>query len=446
MMPGFGRLRVARGLLRDIFSTSVLNTVGKAAGLLIPFFIAAWFGAGRETDTFFLAYGILLFVNGAFSLAVENVMVPFVGRLLVGGLSLEPFVAGVIRRGGTGLGLFLLLLLGLAWPLLPLIHPRGVDARFLVVLLLEIAPMAVLTFIASVVSGVMYVRRQFALPALSPLLRAVVTLAVAAGLRRSLGIHAVIVGYLAGETARLAGLLAASPMRAIRVRKPAGKISAEVNRFFRVAGFQAGAMTALNFNSLVDRFMAAPLGAGQISLLHYADRIFTIPATFIIGGILLPILSHWSERFHQGGRSILRADLRRGVFWLGGFTVAVTAIGLLASDLLVNISLGSGRFSASDLSETASILRFYLLGLPPFALAGLYIRAHMVLQRTRMVLLATLGSILLNIVLNRLLLVDLGAGGIALATGLTNLALTAALHLSFLRACNAPHPPHGDGS
>ncbi|HIJ53334.1 MAG TPA: hypothetical protein HPP66_09295 [Planctomycetes bacterium] len=85
-----------RPLVRDTIKTTIWSTVGKAAGFLIPFFIAAWFGISSETDAFFFAYGLILFLSGIFAPVVESVIVPYIAEARTNNEDVGRFVGNIL--------------------------------------------------------------------------------------------------------------------------------------------------------------------------------------------------------------------------------------------------------------------------------------------------------------------------------------------------------------
>ena len=67
----------ARSLKKDALMTACLTVIGRSLGFLIPVLLANWYGANEETDAFFLAYGVLLFITTALGGVFETAVVPF---------------------------------------------------------------------------------------------------------------------------------------------------------------------------------------------------------------------------------------------------------------------------------------------------------------------------------------------------------------------------------
>ena len=88
-----------RPLVWDTIKTTFWSVIGRGAGFLIPFFIAAWFGVSEETDAFFFAYGIILFLSGIFAPVVESVIVPYVAEARSNNEDVGKFIGNILSVG-----------------------------------------------------------------------------------------------------------------------------------------------------------------------------------------------------------------------------------------------------------------------------------------------------------------------------------------------------------
>ena len=98
LMELFARFEKS-ALGKDVLRTSFLSVVGRGLGLFIPLFIGAWFGTSPQTDAFFLAYGLLLFLTTMIGNIFETVVVPFVTDLHSRGKDVGEFIGSILLRG-----------------------------------------------------------------------------------------------------------------------------------------------------------------------------------------------------------------------------------------------------------------------------------------------------------------------------------------------------------
>jgi putative peptidoglycan lipid II flippase len=425
-----------RPLLRDTFSTSIFTIVGRSAGLLIPFFIAAWYGIQASTDTFFLSYAIILMLQSIFAQALEMVSVPIISSQISKNENPGLFIGRLLIFGSAIIATLLLALLLLLKPLLPIMtHFPPATLMLLEKMLWEISPLVILTFWSSILSGVLNAYKRFVLPALSPLFRAVVILITAYFCRAYFGIQSIILGYLLGESCRFLLLFLVSRQVTQFRLIFSIRFDRQILEFFIIACYQMIAVIASNINLAVDKIMAAHLGEGRISLLHYADRLYMIPLTLLLSGMLMPILSHWSEAYARSKLDGLKRNLNRTLRGLASGTIGLTVLGILLRRPIVRLAFHHGQFPVADLHQVELVFSCFLLGLTPGVLFALIIRALLILKKTKMIVLGALGTIVLNIVFNLFFMKIWGIAGIALSTSLTHIFYLLYLWNRFNKFC-----------
>ena len=291
-----------RPLVRDTIKTTIWSTLGKAAGFLIPFFIAAWFGVSSETDAFFFAYGLILFLSGIFAPVVESVIVPYIAEARTNNEDVGKFVGGILGVSGVGLlvlaGLFILV----TKPVLSVITRFDGQTLGLVHrLLIETAPLIIFLTWTSVLAGTLNTYKKFAFPAISPAFRAAFNLTIIFAFKDAYGVHSIALGYVVGELARLIILFIVIKKLNLFKLCLSFRVGAKLGRFFKTASYQIIGMVAMGLAPFIDKIMASWLGEGSISVLHYADRLYMIPVTFLATGLMVVLLSHWSQRYQQSG-------------------------------------------------------------------------------------------------------------------------------------------------
>jgi len=409
-------------LVWDTISTTFFSTLGKAFGFLIPFFIAAWFGVSSKTDAFFLSYGIILFLASLFAPVVESVVVPYIAEARAKREDVGKFIGSILTISLLGLiGLAFLFLL-IAKPLLSLttrFEPSTFNLAYS--LLKETTPLLILLVLTGILAGTLNAYKKFALPAFSPALRAGVILIIIFVLRGIWGVHSIAIGYVLGEAFRFFILLLTIFKFNLFTLRFFLNLDRKIKNFLKTASYQTAGMLAVGLNPLVDKIMASWLGKGAVSILHYGDRLYMIPITFISSGLMVTLLSHWSSHYYRSGRERLDEDVKKTLKLIVPLTLGITALLLLFHKPLVKLLFGHGAFTEENISAVATVWVYYLLGIAPYTGSQMYVRAHIVLKNTKTLLKCALYLNVLNISLNYILMKPLGISGIALATTLTSL-------------------------
>jgi len=420
----------SRPLVLDTITTTGWATLGRAAGFMIPFFIASWFGGDSRTDAFFFSYGVVLFLANIFAPVVEYVIVPYIAEARREGENVGEFIGRVLAISGAGLVILTGILFLIIKPVLALVtrfdQPTLILSRDL---LLETSPLIILLVWTGILSGTLNAYKKFAYPAVSPAFRAVINLGFIFALRGIIGIHAIALGYVAGETVRMFILLGViKKLNLIRI-KFSFSLAPGLRDFFSKASYQTVAMIAIWSKPIIDRAMASWLGEGNVSILYYADRLYIIPITFICSGLMATTLSHWSTRYYESSRLTMRTDVRRAVKLVGLMTLLITVFLLMVYRPVARIAYQRGAFRPDQVIEVQRVWFFYLLGLVPYVIARIYFQAHLVLKNTHFLMIYAFGLTGLGILLNYILMDRFGVAGIALATTATS--LVAALGLGY---------------
>lgn len=168
--------------------------------------------------------------------------------------------------------------------------------------------------------------------------------------------------------------------------------------------------------AFLDTWLASFLASGAISYLYYANRIFQLPlALFAIATsiALFPSIARYIKN-HDETNALLY--LQRA-FWFLAFLLTFSTLGaIILSYEITHFLFERGAFTNTDTQNTALVLQMYMLGLLPFGLQKLFLlwiyAKEQQLQAAKIAT-ATLSS---NIFFSLVLLMPLGAAGLALAT------------------------------
>lgn len=407
----------SRPLVWDTITTTVLSTFGKGAGFLIPFFVAVWFGATAETDAFFYAYGLIVFMAVIFSPVVESLMVPFIAEARAKNEDVGAFVGKVL---GTTLAILSILSAAFLFfikPLLPLISrfsPEGIDLIF--VILLESIPLALLLVWTSVLSGTLNAYKIFGVPAISPAFRAIATLSFIFLFKDSMGVHSIAWGYVVGEAVRLAILfvILGRLKSTLRLKLSLGW-DKKFTGFLKTSSYQVASMSVLAFTLIINKTIASWTGVGGVSLLEYAERLYMIPLTLLSSGILVTTLSHWSSRYQQSRDEGLRRDVHKTLKALTIFGIFLSGLLYISEDYIVWFAYGRGGLPSDKLMEIKIVFEIYILSITPYFLTQVYTRAFMTIQKTKILMNTAFILFLVLICLNFVFVPVLGVRGIVIS-------------------------------
>ncbi|MFH1039061.1 MAG: lipid II flippase MurJ [PVC group bacterium] len=416
----------SRPLVLDTLTTTFWASLGKGAGFLVPLFIAAWFGADSRTDAFFFSFTAVFMFSNIIGRVIESAIVPFVVETVARGESVGEFLGRILGFTTGGAIAATGLLLAVFLPLLPLITRfTAEELKMVRRILILISPLVVLVLDASILSGTLNAVRRFALPAVAPALRAGVMLAAAFLLKNQLGIYAAAVGYLLGELGLFLLLLSAVARVGLRPVRGGGGRAGE---FFATAGQQVLGMGAIGLSQVIDKVMASWLAVtGTISILFYAEWLYNIPVIFLSGGLMVTILSHWSERVYrdQGAtdgepaRDLVR-PMRKALRLVTAVSLLIMIPAVIFLRPIVALTFGRPDFGAENILNLSRVYLILSVTLLADMLSLVMTRVCIIYKQTAIIRNLGLLRLSLKIGFNLLLMPFWGIYGLAVATVLTH--------------------------
>ena len=434
------------GVVRSAGVIGIATMTSRVLGLIRDQVFAYFFGAGDAMDAFRIAFRIPtvlrdLFAEGALSAA----LVPTFTRVLAAGgrdaawrlasnvIGLLLVISGVVVLAG----------ILLAGPLVNLYAAGFGEVPGKIELTIRLTrlvfPFLGMIAIAAVLMAMLNALHRFFVPALSPAMFNVATIACAlilVPLAPRLGIQpivAIAAGTLVGG---LGQILLQWPMirregfRYERVLDLHDPWLREIGRLM-VPGVVG--LAAVQINLFVNSWLAAGLGTGAVSWLDYAFRLVYMPIGLFgisIATASLPTISaHAASSDVAGIRQAVSSGLRLMLMLNLPATIGL----IVLATPIVALIFEHGQFTSADTAATAAALACYAPGLVGYSAVKLISPAFYAMGNSRIPVLATAASVALNVGLNLLLVHPLGHRGLALGTAAASL-LNAGLLFVLLRA------------
>jgi putative peptidoglycan lipid II flippase len=424
----------------------VATMTSRVLGLIRDQVFAYFFGAGDAMDAFRIAFRIPnvlrdLFAEGALSAA----LVPTFTRTLVAGdratawrlasniIGLLLIVSGTIVAAGVVFAGSLVNLYAAGF--------RSVPGKIeLTIRLTRIMfPFLSMIAVAAVLMAMLNALHRFFVPALSPAMFNVATIACATifiPLAPRLGVEPIVViaaGTLLGGLGQVLLQWPALHREGFRYTPVFDLHDPWLREIGRLMIPGVAGLAAVQINLFVNSWLAAGLGTGAVSWLDYAFRLMYMPIGLFgisIATASLPTISaHAATRDDSGVRSAVSTGLRMMLM----LNVPATVGLIVLSSPIVRLIFERGRFTPADTAATAAALAFYAPGLIGYSAVKLISPAFYAMGSSRIPVIASAASVATNIALNLLLVRSLGHRGLALGTAAAAL-LNAAILVSSLRA------------
>ncbi len=416
-------------LLRALATVSGMTLLSRILGFVRDFVVARAFGAGMETDAFFVAFRLpnllrRMFAEGAFSQAFVPILAEYKNKRG------EAETHRLVNHVASALGLAVLIvsILGaFAAPLIIYATAPGFSAdasKFeLTVQLTRITfPYIFFMSLVALAGGVLNTWSRFAIPAFTPVLLNLAFIAMALLAAPyfdppvlALG-WAVFIGGLAQLVLQLRPLAAIGmlPRFSLDFSDPG------VRRILKLMAPAILGVSVSQISLLINTIFASFLPSGSVSWLYYADRLMEFPAGMLgvaLGTILLPSLS----KMHADEQP---AEFSALLDWGLRLTLMLTlpaalGLALLAVPLIATLFF-HGAFGADDVYQTRTALLAYAVGLAGLILVKVLAPAFYARQDIRTPVKFGLITLAVTQLMNLAFIGPLHHAGLALSIGLAS--------------------------
>ncbi len=418
---------------RKVFFSSakmaVATFISRILGLVREQLMAHLFGASGMTDAFLVAYRLPnmlrdLFAEGAFSSAFVPIFTEVNQKDPRGSHSLF-WSMGMLL--GVVTGIISLTLMIFANSIVSFVAPSFSSNphvfHITVVLTQIMAPFLFLVSLAALVMGALNTQKIFFIPALAPAcfnLMSILCMIIFPAVLMTQGynpIYALGIGVMLGGLAQL-GLQLPLVIKRIPLAGPISLWGPNQRKIISRLGIGTIGIAAAQVNILINTILATGTVIGAVSWLTYAFRLFQFPVGMLGVSIASSNLVHFSDAWKKGERQEAINFLQSSYNLLTVLLIPVTVIMLVLAEPIINLVFLRGKFSLSDVSNTAAAFRYYLLGLPFYGIYKVFAPTFYTLDRPSAAVGFSVGSILVNILFCWWAVPRHGFAVLALGTGL----------------------------
>jgi len=448
-------------LLKAAAAVSGMTLLSRITGLMRETLVARTFGAGPETDAFFVAFRLpnllrRLFAEGAFTQA----FVPVLGQSKT--QQGEAATKTLVDDVATLLiwALLAVTLLGiLSAPLLVYLMAAGLKQTphafdLTVQLTRWMFPYILLISLVSLSAGILNTWRNFKLPAFTPVMLnlSFIVCALWAAPHLDQPVFALAIAVIAGGVAQLAiqipALRRIGMLPRLHCNFKAAWADPDVRRIVTLMLPISLSVSVAQVSLMINTQIASWQGAGAVSWLSYADRLMEFPTAMLgvaLGTVLIPSLTKANAEGNAAHYSQLLDWGLRLTFLLA--LPAALGLCVLAQGLTATL-FHYGRFDAHDVQMTQYAVIAYGIGLLGLVLIKILAPGFYARQDVKTPMKIALLVLVITQLLN-LLFVPLyqhagygGHAGLALSIGLAAL-INAALLYWGLRRTGAFQPQPG---
>jgi putative peptidoglycan lipid II flippase len=312
-------------------------------------------------------------------------------------------------------------------------------------------PVLLLIAVAAAVMGMLNSLRHFFIPALSPAMFNVVTIAAALlvvpfvlpGASESgrlslddltLPIIVIAISTLLGGVAQLALQLPTLVREGFRFRPVLDWKDPGLRRVLLLMGPGTLGLAATQLNVVVNMVLAVGEGTGAQTWLDLAFRLMYLPIGLFGVSIATAVLPSISRHVVEHDTRASRETVSDGLALMLALNVPATVGLIVLSVPIVRVIFEHGRFLPSDTLATAAALRFYALGLVGYSVVRIASPTFYALGQNRTPVIVSVITVLVNAALNIVLVNVMGYRGLALGTSVAALFNATTLFVLLRRA------------
>jgi putative peptidoglycan lipid II flippase len=444
----------SRGLARSAGVVGAATMTSRLLGLVREQVLAYWFGASDSMDAFLVAFRVPnlvrdLFAEGAMSAA----LVPTFSRALADGRERAWRLGNSVMNALIAVtGLLVVAAIVFAPAIVSGLAGdfAAVPGKFeLTVTLTRImAPFLILVAIAAACMGMLNSLDVFFVPALSPAMFNVASIAVGVGLvpvAMQAGVEPILamaIGTLVGGLGQV--LLQWPPLHARGYRYAPRLDLADpgLRQVLALMGPGVVGLAATQLNVFVNTIVATGEGTGAVSWLGYAFRVMYLPIGLFGVSIATATTPALARLVAAGRLPAMRATLASALALMLTLNVPA-AVGLVVlATPIVRLLFERGSFTPADTAATAAAVQFYAVGLVGYSMVKILSPAFYALGRSRTPAAVGVASVLLNAALSVSTAPYFGYRGIALSASIAaifNASLLALLLRRWTGGLDLPH-------
>lgn len=425
LQMGAHRMNENRKVTRAAGVIGVATLASRILGFVRDMILAWFFGAGKMSDAFFVAFRIpnllrRLLAEGTLTLA----FVPVFSEYLENKGRDEAFrmARSAVRMLSAVLAVTAFAGVAGAPVLVAIVAPgfSGEAYDLTVVLTRILFPYVFFICLVALAMGILNTMGHFAAPAFAPVLLNIGIIAGALVLAPLMeeGIYGLAAGVIIGGCLQLLLQFPFLIRKGFFFWQNAPFYHPGLKKIALLMGPAVFGAAVYQVNILLGTVLASLLDEGSVSYLYYADRLVQFPLGIFaisLSVAVLPSLSRQAAAKDFAALEHTFSFAMRLVF----FITVPSAIGLIVlREPIVALLFGRGEFDANSIHQTAYALFYYALGLCAFSGVRIVVSAFYALQDTKTpVKMATI-SIAANLLFAVVLMGPMKHGGLALATTL----------------------------
>lgn len=426
--------KLALPVVGNILTVGLITLLIKGLGFYKELIIAENFGLSELLDTFLIAMLIPGFISTVFLGSYSNVFIPNYIKEIKQDGNIKAFqTTSLLITLGIAI-VFIIIAYLFTDVYLQVVFDGHTEQYYNLIKtqLYYLLPCIILWSLSSLMIGILNVNNEFFYSSLGGVFMSLGIICSLVFFKDILQEKVLAVGVLGGSVVGICyTLIIALNKKVIHLGRPD---FVNENIIILIKQIPAKVSSALinAVNPIVDQFFSAQLVIGSIAALNYGLKIpmFVIGLIGIaLGNVLLPYFSNFAAEDIGNALLKLRKILKYNLI----LCIMIAAILFLSSEFLVALIYERKAFTAEDTQVVFRVQEMYILMIP-FYVSGLIMNRFLTaINKNNFLVVTSTVSLLLNIILNYILIEQMGVFGLALATSLVSMTNTIIIYSYIVR-------------
>ena len=356
---------------RHAFFTVAPSSLGIVSSILLDAMIMGLFGMGWQSDAYFIAITIPLFVITVITLQATRVIQPlFISKHQNEGENEAWRFLSLMITSGTALTAVFSVIAGLASPVLIRLQALGAESS--VVTLSTRLSIPLFFLVVPLYSAIAIMRTAlnslgiFALPAAMKFIENAFKITFLLFLGSRLGVMSLVLGMFCGAVVQVVLFYLALKGKGYKFRPVFGLRHPDLARASRLMVFPLAGQGLGAAVELVNNALGSKLGAGNVSALRLATRIIESIGGLLGGSVVLAAIPAISSRLSAGNVEGAKRDFRHSFYLLLLVTLPISTWLALTNRALIGLIYQRMSFSEADTVLVANVL----LAMIPYVFLG----------------------------------------------------------------------------
>ncbi len=263
-------------------------------------------------------------------------------------------------------------------------------------------------------TGILQSLKHFLTPALSPVFYNIGIILGILILSPFWNIYGVAVGVIIG--AFLHGIIQLPCLLSAGFKyRPTIKLTESAKRVIKLAIPRTFGLVALQASFWINKIIAFTIGVGAVSVYYFANNLQFLPIGLFGTSIAIATFPNLAQANNRKKSKKFVQTFSKAFCYIIYLTVPISVIFLLLRAQIVRIVLGTGEFGWPATIATARTLGFFAISIFAQSLILLLARAFYALHNTKIPVIISIASLIVNVILALILSKTLGVAGLSLA-------------------------------